>query len=223
MILCEGKNDAWFFDEIMKEHLGDRVYTTADREMSKLQRLLGGGCFDFIKTQYALIIFGDNGRRTITEKVLGRVVVDTLGKVEDDIYTTIIFDDDGVGYEKLKKNISDKLKSISKDTSKFTTNLFPTLEENNGSLILNHPKGRGVFEVQLLTVPGSLEEQVARKCIEVKCPNNSKILENGSHDALYSLAMKYYDGDKEKLIRETSALLKDEVWVTDIVDHVISR
>ena len=38
----------------------------------------------FIKDQYALIIFGDNGRRTIIEKVLGRVVVDTLGKVGDD-------------------------------------------------------------------------------------------------------------------------------------------
>ena len=49
MILCEGKNDAWFFDEIMTEHLGDRVYTMADRGMSTLQRLLGGGCFDFIK------------------------------------------------------------------------------------------------------------------------------------------------------------------------------
>ncbi len=88
---------------------------------------------------------------------------------------------------------------------------------------MNHPKGRGVFEVRLLTVPGSLEEQVARKCIEIKCHNNSKILENGSHGALDSLAMEYYDGDKEKLIRETSVLLKDEVWVTDIVDHVISR
>ena len=88
---------------------------------------------------------------------------------------------------------------------------------------MDHPKGRGVFEVQLLTVPRSLEEQVAQKCIEIKCPNKSKILENGSHDALYSLAMKYYDGDREKLIRETSALLKDEEWVTDIVDRVISR
>jgi len=223
MIICEGKNDAWFFDEIMKEHLNDRVYTTTDREVNKLQRLLGGGCFDFIKTQYALIIFGDNGRRTITEKVLGRVVVDTLGRVGDDIYTTVIFDDDGVGYEKLKKNISDKLKSISKDTSKFTNNLFPTLEEDDDSLILNHPNGRGVFEVQLLTVPESLEEQVARKCIEVKCPNNSKILKKGSHYALDSLAMEYYDGDNERLIRETSTLLKDEVWVTNVVDRVTSR
>ncbi len=207
----------------MKGHLGDRVYTISDGEMSKLQMLLGMGCFNYIITQYTLIIFGDGGRPTTTEKVLERVVVDTLGKVEDNLYTTVIFDDDGVGYEKLKKNISDKLKSISKDTSKFTNNLFPTLDENNDSFILNHPKGRGVFEVQLLTVPRSLEDQVARKCIEVKCPNNSKILENGSHDALHSLAMKYYDGDNEKLIRETSVLLKGEVWVTDIVDRVISR
>ena len=204
----------------MQEQFGDRVYTTSDRRMDKLQMLLERSCFNFIKDQYALIIFGDNGRRTIIEKILGRVVVDTLGKVGDDINTIVILDDDGVGYEELKKNISDKLKSISKDTSKFTNNLYPTLEETDDSFVLNHPKGRGIIEVQLSTVPGSLEEQVTRKCIEVKCPTNLKILENGPHLALDILAMEYYGGDNEKLIRETSTLLKDEAWVANIIDRV---
>ena len=62
--------------------------------MDKLQMLLERGCFNFIKDQYALIIFGDNGRRTIIEKILGRVVVDTLGKVGDDINTIVILDDE---------------------------------------------------------------------------------------------------------------------------------
>jgi hypothetical protein len=72
----------------------------------------------------------------------------------------------------------------------------------------------------LSTVPESLETQVAKKCIEVKCPNNSKILEKGPHYAIDFLAMKYYGGNKEKLIRNTSALLKDEAWVIDVVDRV---
>ena len=205
----------------MKEHLGDRIHTLSDGETAKLQNLFDGGCFNFIKTKYALIIFGDNGRRTITEKVLGRVVVDTLGKVRDDIHITTILDDDGVGYGGLKKGISDGLKSILKDRSKFT-NQFPTLEECSDSFILNHPRGGGIIGVKLLTVPESLETQVAKKCIEVKCHNNTKILERGPHHALDILKMEYYDDNMEKLIRETSALLKDEIWVKDVVERVTS-
>ena len=203
----------------MKEHLGDRIHTISDEKLVKLQSLLGMGCFDYIKEQYTLIIFGDNGRWDTIKKALGRVVVDTLGKVRDDIHITIILDDDGVGYGKLEKGVSDGLKSISKDRSKFT-NQFPTLRERRDSFILNHPRGGGVIEVKLLTVPESLETQVAKKCIEVKCPNDYKILGKKPHPALESLAMKYYGGDKEKLIRETSVLLKDETWVTDVVDRV---
>lgn len=203
----------------MKEHISGHVYTLSDEKLGKLQNLLGMGCFDYIKEQYDLIIFGDNGRWDTIKKALGRVVVDTLGKVRDDIYITIILDDDGVGYGELEKGISDGLKSISKDRSKFT-NQFPTFKETGGSFILNHPKGRGLIEVRLLTVPESLETQVAKKCIEVKCPNDYKILGKKPHPALEFLAMEYYGGDKEKLIRNTSALLKDEAWVTDIVDRV---
>ncbi|NMG83529.1 MAG: hypothetical protein GIS02_04910 [Methanosarcinales archaeon] len=179
-------------------------------------------CFNYIKTQYTLIIFGDTGKPTIIEKVLSRVIVDTLGKVADDICITVILDDDGMGYSELKKVISDKLRSISKDKSKFTSNQFPTLEEHNDSFILIPLKGRGNVEIRLSTVPESLEKQVAKKCIEVKYPKNLKILERGPHYALDFLAMEYYDGNKEKLIRETSALLKDEVWVTDVVERATS-
>ena len=203
----------------MKEHMDDRIHTISDGKMGKLQNLLDGGCFNHIKTKYDLIIFGDGGRPTITDKVLPKVVVATLGKVGEDIYIPFILDDDGVGYAGLKKVISDKLRSIPKDKSKFTSNQFPTFEEHSDSFTLSPLKGRGVIEVRLLTVPESLEIQVARKCIEVKCPNNSKILEKGRR-ALGILARDYYGGDKEKLIRETSVLLKDEAWVTDIVDHV---
>lgn len=200
----------------MKEHLGDRIHTIPDGGIRKLQRMLGGSCYDFIKKQYDLIIFGDSGRRTMIEKVMWRVVVATLG-VGADIYIPLILDDDGVGYGGLKKNISDKLKSISKDRS--FSNQALSFKETSGSFILDHPRGRGIVEIRLSTVPESLEMQVAKKCIEVKCPTNSMILEKGPHYAIDFLAMKYYSGNKEKLIRETSILLKDEAWVIDVVDH----
>ena len=138
----------------MKEHLGDHTHTIPEGEIRKLQRVLGRSCYNFIKNQYGLIIFGDSGRRTIIEKVMKRVIVATLG-VGDDIYILLILDDDGVGYGELKNNISDKLKSISKD--RLFSNQVPTLKETGGSFILNHPRGRGLVEIQLSTVPESLE------------------------------------------------------------------
>ena len=221
IILCEGKTDTWFFDEIIKEHLGNHIHPIPDGDISKLQRLLEPSCLNRIKLQYALLIFGDTGKPIIIEKVLGRVVGDALGKVKDDIHITVILDDDGVGYSGLKKDVSDKLKSISRDKSKFT-NQLPTLVEYGDSFTLNHPRGRGVIEVQLLTVPESLEIQVVSKCIEVKYPNNSKISEWKPRDALGFLAREYYDYDSEKLIRGMSALLKNEDWVTDIIERVTS-
>jgi len=204
----------------MKEHIGGRIHTISDGRMDKLQNLLGGGCFNYIKTKYDLIIFGDSGRPIITDKVLPGVIAATLGKVGDDVYIPFILDDDGVGYAGLKKVISDKLRSIPKDKSKFTSNQFPTLEEHNDSFILFPLKGKGIVEIRLSTVPESLETQVAKRCIEAKCPNNYKILKKGPHHAIDLLAMEYYDGNKEKLIRNTSALLKEEAWVTDVVDRV---
>ena len=96
ILLCEGKHDAWFFDEIMKEHIGGRIHTISDGRMDKLQNLLGGGCFNYIKTKYDLIIFGESGRPIITDKVLPGVIAATLGKVGDDVYIPFILDDDGV-------------------------------------------------------------------------------------------------------------------------------
>jgi hypothetical protein len=202
----------------MKEHIGGRIHTISDGQMDKLQRILGSSCFNFIKKEYNLIIFGDTGRPVIIEKVLHRVIVATLGKVGDDIYIPFIIDADGVELAELKRVISTKLRSISRDRATFTSNRFPTLKEHNDSFILRPLRGKGIVEVQLLTVPESLELQIARKFVEVECPNNAEILENGPHDALDSLANKYCGGNKEKLNRKTSALLKDETWVTDVVD-----
>ncbi|CAD6494629.1 MAG: hypothetical protein LAKADJCE_00868 [Candidatus Argoarchaeum ethanivorans] len=131
----------------MKEHIAGHVHTILDKELDKLLKmLLGMGGFDYIKEQYSLIIFGDSGKPIIVEKVLGKVVGVVLGAVKDDIHITVILDEDGVGYSGLKKDVSDKLKSISKDRSKFT-NCFPTIKEHGDSFTLNHPKGRGTIEV----------------------------------------------------------------------------
>lgn len=217
VLICEGENDACFFDEIMKERFTLRMHTIYDNDLDKLQEMLGTNCYDFVRTKYPLIIYGDNGKDFINI-ALRRVVVETLGKNNDELYIIMIRDDDGAPYEALNVNLCKELQSLLRDKSKFIAHV-PDIECNNDWFILKHPRSRGILKVKLSTVPSSLERQVAKKTVENRCPHDSKILkelETDPHKALESLADKYYDGDKDKLIRESSILLREEIWVNEI-------
>ena len=211
-----------FFDEIMKEHInGNRIHVIPDNKIDKLQRALGSNCLNYMINQYALMIYGDNGKPTIIDKVLQRVIVDTLGKYRDNIHITIILDDDGVSYTDLKNNVLNKLQSISKDKSKF--NPLSDFEEDNGSFIMKHPRSRGTLIIKLSTIPLSLEYQVAEKMVGVTCPHNSGILNNGARDALKYLVKEYYDGNEEKLIRDSATQFVGEIWVKEILRSISFR
>lgn len=215
IILCEGKNDALFFDELLKERFAHRMYTMYHNELKKLQEMCGDKCFNFVKQTYPLIIYGDGGKSELN-KVLRRVVIETLGNNNDVLNIIMIRDDDDSPYEELNRIIFEELDSLMRDKSKYANHTLPKLEERNNSFILNHPKSRGVLKIKLLTVPGSLERQIVKKTVEYYCPNNSEILENESHDALKLLASTYYEKDIPRLIRESSSWLKDELWVSNI-------
>ncbi|MGP8321525.1 MAG: hypothetical protein ACT6FE_04275 [Methanosarcinaceae archaeon] len=154
IILCEGKTDTWFFDEIFKSYTDKPIYAIPDKGMAQLQQLYGGNSFEYIKSKFALVIFGDSGRPTIYEKVLPRIVIDMLGRFNDDIDISIIIDDDGTEYEKLEEIISDKVKIVSQNPLKSTHS--PILEENDGVFVLKSSKCRGTLNINLMTVPNSL-------------------------------------------------------------------
>lgn len=217
VLICEGKNDACFLDEIMKERFNLRMHTIYNHDLDKLQEMLGTNCYNFIRTRYPLIIYGDGGKANINI-ALRRIVVETLGKNNDELYINMIRDDDGAPYEILNQNLCRELQSLLGDRSKFIVH-FPNIECNEDLFILKHPRSKGILKVKLSTVPSNLEKQVVEKTAELKCPHDSEILEqseNDPHKALEILATKYYNGDKCRLIRESSILLKDETWVNEI-------
>lgn len=214
LLICEGKNDACFLDEIMKERFNECKHTIYNHNLDKLQEMMG--C-NFIRTLYSLIIYGDGGKANIIP-ALRRIVVETLGKTDDELNIIMIRDDDGAPYETLNQNIYRELQSLLKDRSKFIVHL-PNIECNDDLFILKHPKSRGLLKVKLSTVPSNLEKLVVKKIAELKCPRDSEILkelENDAHIPLELLANKYYNGDKCLLIRDSSTLLKGETWVNNI-------
>jgi len=215
ILLCEGKNDAWFFDELMNERFANRKYTLYDdykiNRFKKLQEMCGDKCYDHIKDTYPLIIYGDGGKSELL-KVLRRLIVEILGKNN---YIIMIRDEDDAPSDELNRIFLEELEAITRDKSKFTT-YFPNLELNDNHFIFNYPKGRGILKVGQSIVPSSLEKQIVKKTVELKCPRKSEMLERESHEVLELLANEYYDGDRQKLIRESSAWLRTETWVTKI-------
>ncbi len=218
IIICEGKFDAWFFHEIMKGHFPDRILPIHSKPIAILQKYLGMNCFKHVKTNYSLIIFGDHGKLNI-KKALERVILDTLGKTMDDIHINYIRDEDGVESGKLLKSFLKELTIFSQDTNSFSNRLIK-LESNANSILMKDLSRRGAIKITYLTVPGSLEEQVARRIIHVKYPKDSVILERNPHECIEFIANKYYSDNKEKLFRESSTLLQDEMWVKNCEQFV---
>lgn len=217
IILCEGKNDAFFFDELLKEHFASRMYTMYHNELNKLQEMCGDKCFNYVKQTYSLIIYGDGGKRELN-KVLRRVILETLGNNNGVLNIIMIRDDDDSPYNELNRILFEELNSIMRN--KYGNHTRPKLEKINNSFTLNHPKSKGILTIKLSTVPGNLERQIVKKTVEYNCPNNSEMLEDEPHSALKLLASKYYEGDLQKLIRESSSLLKDESWVNNCISSI---
>ena len=69
IVLCEGKNDALFFDELLKERFPHRIYTMYHNELNKLQEMCGNKCFDHVEQTYSLIIYGDGGKSELNKVI----------------------------------------------------------------------------------------------------------------------------------------------------------
>ena len=211
ILLCEGINDAWFFDEFMKVRFDNRKHTIYDNNLPKLQEMCGYKCYKYNNDKYPLIIYDDGGKTELL-KVLRRLIIEILG---NNNHIIMVRDEDDAPRDELNRKFLEELESISKDKSKFTTHL-PTLERKKDLFTLNHPRSRGILKVEQSIVPKSLEYQVVKKTVELKCPGKYKILEKDSHEALELLASEYYDGKRDLLIRESSTWLSGESWINDI-------
>jgi len=210
--LCEGKHDAWFFDEVFRDFEPERVYTLSSNEMAKLQRALGN--YHYLRTKFSIIVYGDNGRYDLIHKVLPRVIVDTLGKIPEVLNIVVIADEDNSKYEELFELLKKKIIETLKDKNKFQ--LPPTYDETEEYLQIFYPRRKGCLKVRFFTIPQSLELQIATKAIKYHSEPD-EILEESPHEVLRQIALKYYNKNEEDLVRKSVDWLRDEEWLKTIV------
>ncbi len=210
LILGEGKNDAWFFDEVIRNNAHREPYMLHDTEKKRTNDLISAiKNWRFMQNRYSLIIYGDSGKLK-TYKILQRVIVDTLGKFNDDILITFVLDDDGSKYSEIQKGLIDRLEELANNPCKFSP--FPKTECNNGLYYMTHPKGKGRVIVRLCTVPISLET-----CIVNELKKSMSCIQDDPHKVIKDVSRDKYNDDPEKLIRCIANLLKDEEWAKKVV------
>ncbi|MCG2821416.1 MAG: hypothetical protein L6371_06005, partial [Candidatus Atribacteria bacterium] len=116
LIICEGFYDAVFFHEVLKIFGSLDTYLIPDNQMQKLQGIYGN--YHFMRDRIRTTIYGDNGRPTVFDWVLRRVI-STLRAIPENVDLIVIIDNDGSSYEELFTLTKNKLEEILNDPAIF--------------------------------------------------------------------------------------------------------
>jgi len=215
-ILCEGKYDIWFFDQI-SQHRGIKSHNIHD-DLSKYQELIGGCAWYLMQSgDNPLLIFGDNGRTNLYRKYLNRIFREYIGRFDDHVNIFLVMDDDYATIGELTGKVSVSLNSI-KNNSQFMS--VVEIEHVENKFIISHPKSQYKVTVEVYTIPKSLEKQTIDYCCEIHKHEN--IADEDLHTSIRLLANKYYDRNKEKMFRDFADENCNEQWVTAIYDNIIN-
>ncbi|MBP1909796.1 hypothetical protein [Methanolobus bombayensis] len=217
-ILCEGLHDIWFFDELsQKQGLKPRK---VHRDLSKFQELVGK-CSRYIMEQEdnPLIILGDDGREGVFGTYLKRAVKELVGKHPENITIIVVVDDDHRPLEKHMDNIQKTLDEL-KSSSSYLRTVGIAVENN--VFTISHPKNQYNVNVEIYTIPDSLERLTLDYCYSEK---KLKKREKGNiQEEVRSVATKYYDGNKEEMFRNYAieCHLQNEEWAKTIITRICS-
>lgn len=212
-ILCEGKYDVCFFDQVSIEK---SIKTHIARDINKYLELASPMCSYYLKIDKPLIILGDNGKFDACNKYLSRIIKNKLGKYEEDIFIFYVIDSDYSPDFILINNVFETLESLRSENA-FMNKIV--IEKYNNEFILKHPVAPHKIVVRVFTVPESLE----KKAMEYYC-NKFRIRdrEQSPHDLIDNVARKHYQNDREKMFREMAENNVTDEWIEKIFEDIQS-
>lgn len=188
-LVSEGKNDAYFLESFIKKELSDKTLSITD-DINKASELFYSPDF-FLKHNY--IIYGDNGRPTVYDKVIPRIVFNGFGVIRHIFKFYLILDKDYNNepekIQKIKILECIKIQLIKKQFKR-----IEPIEINNECLSVVSQRNSGYrMDIEVIFIPKSLERQVHLKFLE-KFPKKAKDWKIASseskdpHDILRDLA-----------------------------------
>jgi hypothetical protein len=213
LIVCEGKHDAEFIKAVIDQHFGcpncvvsDEGYGRRTRGYKKLQELLLHN-FDYTSKTFSVIVYGDNGRQTLINKVIPHLAFDLFRKVT--VQILVVVDDDGAQHtqivESIKCSISRKFGNLAR-VSVVTTKIEILSRATNDKMI-----------IECFFIPRSLEIQVVEAFIPLIPKKKAQKLHGLSpHEAVNKIA-EFLGVKMIELFRKVveDGLLTDKDWYSN--------
>ncbi|WP_153015911.1 hypothetical protein [Methanofollis ethanolicus] len=209
-ILCEGRYDSWFLDEILKIEyavLPIRLHS----DFKSFSRYYRWGCRD----GKPCIILSDNGHDLIS-KYIPKIIREYFAAFTPlNLHYVVLKDSDGSNHRFLLGNYYDTISEIIR--AKNMNNVdFDKNEDNCTITLTSKQDSRHSFQFHFIFIPQSFEKSLVAKSFE-KNRQLSKYKDDiermDPHDALTEIA-KHLGIDKESLIRNSvsQGWFREEDW-----------
>lgn len=233
VLVLEGLNDVAFFKAFLNKHFSKNIFPSfvdktnkkgfkkAINELRKL--LLNNNYYKYVKANFGLIAYGNNGKINIIRKVLPRLVQDILGKVRDELKFFVVLDENG-------DTISNTVMNVEKEIKKKSIPFSEIRRISNDKLCVVSTKDAEYrIIIQLFLIPKSLEIQVRDKCLEkignqLSKTRRQQLVMKPPHKALEQLADIMNLGNKESLIKHSvnKNWFDDEEWYRELLNKFSS-
>jgi hypothetical protein len=236
----EGENDAIFISSVLekhfdikKENLENCQFIVIDDNKKIIKKKMGINVihdyltkeygFNFIKSTYNLLIYGDNGRPTVIDKILPKML-DIIGNTPEptNIKILCILDEGGINLNITIQEIINKLK----DRANNRSDEFIIINNKDNITLQTKDDCRYSIDIHVFQIPDSLEVKIVRKGVDVfnvRGKQRKRLLNNDPHDSLNEIA-KNNNLTKEQLIEKSvfEDWFINDSWYQDLINKILS-
>jgi len=224
-IVCEGPNDNIFLQQLFLKELECSKICSYD-EVGKLQKIFRLGSDSYYQRKYRWIIYRDNGRTTIQNQVIPRIIKDIHGRHQCFRKFIVLLDDDYIDHKVLVESIHSTIQEKTRDLKYID---IPIDSTRDCFRAISTKDARYYISFIFIFIPKSLEKQIVTKAIE-KYSNHfspSKIKNLGDmdpHEALKDIASKMGVPLNDLIsLSINEGWFSDEKWFTTIRDVISSQ
>jgi len=210
-ILCEGKYDCWFLDEILKTEYSERPIRLHS-DFRRFNSCYRWGCRD----GQPCVIFSDNGHDLINSYI-PNIIRDYFATYTPlNLHYVVLKDTDGCDPKYLLRSYCETISEIIK--SKNMHNVTFKTDENNYTIVLtSQTDPRHSFQFHFIFIPQSFEKCLVAKSFERNNPllrYKDDIERLDPHKALNEIAKHLNMADRESLIRNSvlNGWFREEDW-----------
>jgi len=207
IFVLEGPNDVVFIESIL-HHIFEKpdIPKASNNNLQKsikilMSKLRDSNEYHYLKNEFGIIIYGDNGKNNVISKVIPRLCYDLIGKdPPKQIDFLVILDENGESLSDIMVRIREKI--INKD---IPDSEVLNINRDNIKVQFNSDISYWIY-IRVCLIPRSLEYQIIHKAVKtiksISKRRQRKLLNSKEDDAFKEIA-DLIGVSKEELIRRS--------------------